>query len=182
MTLRFETGILKGDCVAFETEVTWQHPITFGKIETMPGVKKARAKPRPSAKVSDPLISERTEKLKAILDAMPGAYSEPVPMPRGAASPALMYKLMGKMFAILSTRGDEFVIVKCEPGLVDILSHTYGGIGHRSHLDRRFWISVDLDSDVPLNEIRKLIAGSYDLILAKLTRKQKEQLAALLRR
>jgi predicted DNA-binding protein (MmcQ/YjbR family) len=53
-------------------------------------------------------------------------------------------------------------------------------VGHRSHLDRRFWISINLDGDVPLSEIRKLIAGSYDLIYASLTRKQKEELGARL--
>ena len=63
------------------------------------------------------------------------------------------------------------MIVKCDPSHADILRQSYGGIGHRSHLDRRFWISIDLDSDVPLDEIRKLIAGSYDLIDASLTRK-----------
>src|SRR6185503_6003950 len=103
-----------------------------------------------------------------------------VPMPRGAAPPALMYKIMGKLFAILSIRGDEFVIVKCDPHLVDILREQYAGIGHRSHLDRRFWISVGLDADVPLKETRKLIAGSYDLVCAGLTRKQKADLAALI--
>jgi predicted DNA-binding protein (MmcQ/YjbR family) len=91
-----------------------------------------------------------------------------------------MYKLMGKMFAILSVRGDAFVIVKSDPMLVDLLRQKYTGVGHRSHHDRRFWISVELDADVPMAEIRKLIEGSYDLIHEKLTKKQKEELAALL--
>jgi predicted DNA-binding protein (MmcQ/YjbR family) len=125
-------------------------------------------------------MAKATEALQAVLDAMPCAYAEPVPVPRGRPTPALMYKLMGKMFAILSIRGEAFVIVKCDPGLADILRQTYGGVGHRSHLDRRFWISIDLDADVPPDEIRKLIAGSYDLIHASLTRKQKAELAAQL--
>jgi predicted DNA-binding protein (MmcQ/YjbR family) len=111
---------------------------------------------------------------------MAGAYAEPVPMPRGAPAPAVMYKLMGKMFAILSVRGEAFVILKCDPGLTDILRQTYSGVGHRSHLDRRFWISIDLDADVTMGEIRKLIAGSYDLIYAGLTRKQKAEVEARL--
>lgn len=133
---------------------------------------------RPAGKIGAAQIGSTTEKLKAVLEAMPGADAVTVPVPRGGPTPAVMYKLMGKMFAILSIRGDAFVIVKCDPGLADILRQTYSGIGHRSHLDRRFWISIDLDTDVPLSEIRKLIAGSYDLIYASLTRKQKEALAA----
>jgi predicted DNA-binding protein (MmcQ/YjbR family) len=146
----------------------------------MKDLDRRKAAPRPAKKVSSAQIGSTTDKLKAILEAIPGADAVPVPVPRGGPAPAVMYKLMGKMFAILSIRGDAFVIVKCDPGLVDILRQTYSGVGHRSHLDRRFWISIDLDTDVPLAEIRKLIAGSYDLIYASLTRKQKEELAARL--
>lgn len=147
----------------------------------MPGVTKGKAKPRSADKLGEAPISKTTEKLKSILEAIPGADAVPVPVPRGGPAPAVMYKLMGKMFAILSIRGDAFVIVKCDPGLADILRQTYSGVGHRSHLDRRFWISIDLDTDVPMTEIRKLIAGSHDLIYASLTRKQKAELAALLK-
>jgi predicted DNA-binding protein (MmcQ/YjbR family) len=85
---------------------------------------------------------------------------------------------MGKMFAILSTRKVHFVIVKSDPHLIDLLKSQYDGISHRSHLDKRFWISVDLDADVPLPEIRRLITHSYLLIREGLTRKQKAGLDA----
>ncbi len=141
----------------------------------MSSVIKRKPRPNATASATDASISKATKMLKGILDAMKGADAEPVPMPRGAPSPAVMYKLMGKIFAILSVRGEAFVIVKCDPSHADILRQSYVGVGHRSHLDRRFWISVDLDSDVPMDEIRELIAGSYDLIYASLTRKQREE-------
>jgi predicted DNA-binding protein (MmcQ/YjbR family) len=124
-------------------------------------------------------LGQRMAALKAALDAMPGATAEPVIPPRAVAPLALMYKVKGKLFAILSVRGDEFVIVKCEPDQAELLRERYQGVGHRSHLDRRFWIAVDLDADVPAGEVRRLVAQSYDLICAKLTRKQKAELAAL---
>jgi predicted DNA-binding protein (MmcQ/YjbR family) len=86
---------------------------------------------------------------------------------------------MGKMFAVLELRKLEVVILKCDPVLVDVLKEKYSGVGHRSHLDRRFWISVDLNADVPAKEVKNLIAHSYDLVRDKLTRKQKGELAAL---
>jgi predicted DNA-binding protein (MmcQ/YjbR family) len=86
---------------------------------------------------------------------------------------------MGKLFAILEVRRVEVVILKCDPVLSDILRAQYAGIGDRGHLDRRFWISVDLDADVPAGEIERLAAQSYELVRAKLTRKQKAELAAL---
>jgi predicted DNA-binding protein (MmcQ/YjbR family) len=90
-----------------------------------------------------------------------------------------MYKVMGKVFAILSLRGEEYVILKCDPHLAEMLREKYAGVGHRSHLDRRFWISVSLDADVPKDEIARLAAQSYALVCASLTRKQKADLAAL---
>ena len=64
-------------------------------------------------------------------------------------------------------------------GWSQVLRGHYQGVGHRSHLDRRFWISVDLDSDVPPGEVRRLVDQSYDLVCAGLTRKQKAELAEL---
>jgi predicted DNA-binding protein (MmcQ/YjbR family) len=129
--------------------------------------------------VADLELSERTAALKARLDRKPGAMASPIAAPRAVKPMALIYKVMGKMFAILSVRGVPNVILKCDPHLAEVLREQYAGVGHRSHLDRRFWICVDLDADVPMDEIERLCAGSYDLVRAGLTRKQKAELAAL---
>ena len=121
---------------------------------------------------------DRTNVLKAALEARPGAVAEPVTAPRGSSPIALMYKVMGRMFAILSVRGAAYVILKCDPQLAEILRAQYAGVGHRSHLDRRFWISVELDADVPADEIERLAAHSYELVCAGLTRKQRAELEA----
>jgi len=128
------------------------------------------------AKGEDPPLGERTAALKAVLDRMPGASAAAGP---GPSAGVLLYKVMGKMFAILSIRKTAFVIVKCDPHLIDVLKGHYQGIGHRGHLDRRYWIAVDLDADVPLSEVERLVAHSYDLVRAGLTKKQKAELAAL---
>jgi predicted DNA-binding protein (MmcQ/YjbR family) len=120
-----------------------------------------------------------TVALKGVLDAMPGAVNEPMTAARGSKPLVLIYKIMGKMFAILSLRAEPFVILKCDPFRADMLRETYQGIGHRSHLDQRYWISVDLDADVPADEIRVLVEHSWDQVAATLTRKQKAELALL---
>ena len=124
-------------------------------------------------------LGEQTAALKAFLDARPGAVAEPMAPPRSSVPNVLLYKVMGKMFAILSARGAEYVILKCDPHLAEILREQYAGVGHRSHLDRRFWISVDLDADVPAGEIERLAAQSYALVCAGLTRKQQAELHTL---
>ena len=124
-------------------------------------------------------LPDHTAVLKAVLDAMPGAVAKPMTASRGANPLVLIYKIMGKMFAILSLRAEPFIILKCDPFRADLLRETYRGIGHRSHLDRRFWISVDLQADVPDDEIRALVAHSWDQVAATLTRKQRAELASL---
>jgi predicted DNA-binding protein (MmcQ/YjbR family) len=121
----------------------------------------------------------RAAALKANLDAMPGAVAQPFLAPRASTPSALIYKIKGKMFAILSLRGIDNVILKCDPDLVASLCDQYDGVGHRSHLDRRYWISVSLDADVPAKEIKRLARNSYDLVRANLTRKQQAELVEL---
>jgi predicted DNA-binding protein (MmcQ/YjbR family) len=113
--------------------------------------------------------------LEAVLEARPGAVGEPLPSAKGVT----LYKVMGKMFAILESRKIQNVILKCDPHLAEILREQYAGVGHRSHLDRRFWISIDLEGDVPPDEVERLAAASYDMVCAGLTRKQRAELAAL---
>jgi predicted DNA-binding protein (MmcQ/YjbR family) len=122
-------------------------------------------------------LSKRTATVKAWIEAKPGAEGRAF-SPRKSSPPlVVIYKVMGKMFAVLSVRGVEDVILKCDPTLASVLRKDYTGVGHRSHLDRRFWISVRLDADVPLKEVRKLVSLSYDLVCAKLTAKQRSALA-----
>ena len=118
-------------------------------------------------------LGQRIAVVKAALDAKPGTVAE-----TAAVAGASIYKLMGKMFAILSTRGDAAISLKCDPHLAEILREQYAGVGHRYHLDPRHWISVTLDAEVPAEELRRLVDQSYDLVRANLTRRQRSELAA----
>ena len=65
------------------------------------------------------------------------------------------------------------MILKCDPHLAEILAQQYAGVGHRSHLDRRYWICVSLDADVPADETAPAGGPVYDLVRAGLTKKQR---------
>ncbi len=118
------------------------------------------------------MTDEVVAAVKAAIEALAGATATPVPSAKGVT----MYKLMGKVFAVLEDRKIRCVILKCDAHLAEILREQYAGVGHRSHLDRRFWICVDLEADVPAEEIVGLVTGSYTLIRESLTRKQKAAL------
>jgi predicted DNA-binding protein (MmcQ/YjbR family) len=110
--------------------------------------------------------------VRRVIEALPGATGEP-------NKTVTLYKIMGKMFAIVWPKGDGCVILKCDPHLAEVMREEYSGVGHRSHLDRRYWIAVDLVSDVPDSEIARLVAHSYEQVRAGLTKKQQAGLAAL---
>lgn len=130
--------------------------------------KKAKATPSPGRK---------TKSLQTVLGRMPGATVHPMSARSGSPPLVFIYKIMGKMFAIVSARGEEFVILKCDPTLAQALRQQYKGVGHRSHLDRRYWICVDLGADVPSREVRRLVDHSYGLVSAGLSAKQRAGLA-----
>ncbi len=124
-------------------------------------------------------LGPETRALKAVLEAYPGAGAFPVPMPHGRPPPAIMYKVMAKVFAILNIRGEQAVILKSDPHLGEILREQYAGVGdHRTHLSLN-WIRVALDADVPREEVERLVASSYALVCSGLTKKQKAALATL---
>ena len=123
-------------------------------------------------------LAPKTAALSAILEAMPGAVGAPMNAARGSRPLVVIYKVMGKTFAILGARAEAFVILKCDPVLAETLRDQYAGVGHRSHLDRRYWIAVDLDADVPAGEVERLAQHSYEQVCAGLTKKQKAELAA----
>jgi predicted DNA-binding protein (MmcQ/YjbR family) len=151
------------------------------KARTKPTKKKTSkptaSKTKAAARSNVAVLGKRTAALKTFLDGKPGASANPLAGPRGTAPLVHLYKVMGKMFAILAVRGTENVILKCDPHLAEMLRGQYEGIGHRSHLDKRFWISVNLDADVPASTVKRLATHSYDLVRASLTKKQQAELA-----
>ncbi len=133
----------------------------------------------PPPEIDAARLSRRTGSVKAYIEAKPGAVGRAFTPRKNSPPLVVIYTVMGKMFAVLSVRGIKDVILKCDPVLAEALRRDYTGIGHRSHLDRRFWISVRLDADVPIKEIKRLVSGSYDLVCTKLTAKQRTAIAQL---
>jgi predicted DNA-binding protein (MmcQ/YjbR family) len=89
----------------------------------------------------------------------------------------LVYKIMNKMFAYFSLvpkEGDFFVNMKCEPGKSAQLREYYEGITFGYHSNKKHWISVYIQSDVPDRLIEELIEHSVEEVIKKLPKKQQE--------
>ena len=71
----------------------------------------------------------------------------------------------GKMFAVSAAAAQPLdVSVKCDPDRASGLRRDYSAIVEGYHLNKRHWITVSLDADVPDAMVRELIEDSYDLV------------------
>ena len=99
---------------------------------------------------------------------LPGA-TEGYPFGEGA----LVFKVGGKMFAILSAEG---VSLKCDPVFAVAFREQYPAVTAGYHLDKRHWNTVVLDGSVPADILDEWISDSYALVVASLTRAQRATL------
>ena len=63
------------------------------------------------------------------------------------------------------------ISLKCEPGLAEQLRASHAAITPGYHLNKRHWNTVVLDGSLPDAMVRDMIEDSYDLIVAKLPKR-----------
>jgi len=88
----------------------------------------------------------------------------------------LVFKVMGKMFALTGVDSFEFINLKCNPEKAIELRESYNGIKPGYHMSKKHWNSVYLNTDVPDKLIYELIDDSYQLIVKSLTKKLQAEL------
>ena len=91
----------------------------------------------------------------------------------------LVFKVMGKMFAL--TDVDEFISInlKCDPEEAVLLREQYEGVQPGYHMHKQHWNTVLTDGSIPDHLLRKWIDDSYDLVVAKMPKKLREELNGL---
>src|SRR3974377_276363 len=88
-----------------------------------------------------------------------------------------VFKVAGRMFALVPL-GElpGSVSLKCDPDLAVGLRGRYAGITPGYHLSERHWNTVTLDGSVREEQVLELIDHSYDLVVARLTKAQRDTL------
>jgi predicted DNA-binding protein (MmcQ/YjbR family) len=90
-----------------------------------------------------------------------------------------VFKVAGRMFAlVLLGASPGIVSLKSDPDLAVDLRARYGAITPGYHLNKRHWNTVTLDGSVPEEELQELIDHSYELVVARLTKAQRNQLTS----
>jgi len=90
---------------------------------------------------------------------------------------ALVFKVMGKMFALINVENFDIISLKCDPDKGAELREEYSGINYAYHFNKKHWIGVATDGSVPEQLMYDLISHSYALVVTKLPNKIKEELA-----
>ncbi|HMR44846.1 MAG TPA: MmcQ/YjbR family DNA-binding protein [Saprospiraceae bacterium] len=93
----------------------------------------------------------------------------------------LVYKVMGKIFAITGLDSAEFTVnLKCDPDRATELREEYPGLivpGY--HMNKAHWNTVVFEADLPESLLVELINHSYDLIAKSLKKSEREILENL---
>ncbi|EDP98162.1 MmcQ/YjbR family DNA-binding protein [Kordia algicida OT-1] len=94
----------------------------------------------------------------------------------------LVFKVLGKMFALTSLKGWESgtpsVNLKCDPDKAEELRGEYESIKPGFHMSKKHWNTVELHQGELSNAfIQELIDESYRLVIKGMTKKQKAELA-----
>jgi predicted DNA-binding protein (MmcQ/YjbR family) len=93
----------------------------------------------------------------------------------------LVFKVMGKMFALTGLDRDDFrVNLKCDPEWAIELREQYPDVIPGYHMSKKHWNTLIMeDSALDEDLIIRLIDHSYDLVVKGLTKKLKEELAQM---
>ncbi len=99
-------------------------------------------------------------------------------MPFGPS--ALVFKVMGKMFALIGVDDDPLRInLKCDPDFAQVLRQRYTGIIPGYHMSKRHWNTVVLDGSVPNDLIVDMIDDSYKLVVQGLRKADRLRLRGM---
>ena len=86
----------------------------------------------------------------------------------------LCFYVGSKWFCFVNIEVFDFCCLKCEPERNLELQEAYQGIKPGWHMNKRHWISVHFNPDVPDNTIKELVRQSYDIVYRSLSKKEKD--------
>jgi predicted DNA-binding protein (MmcQ/YjbR family) len=88
----------------------------------------------------------------------------------------LVYKVVGKVFALAPLDVFDGVNLKCDPERAIELRERYEGIIPGYHMNKQHWNTVDVTGNLPDKLIRELVDHSYALVWASLPAKVRKAL------
>ncbi|MCH7523969.1 MAG: MmcQ/YjbR family DNA-binding protein [Bacteroidetes bacterium] len=100
--------------------------------------------------------------------------TESIPFPK--LPNILVFKVKGKMFTATDITIFDSFSIKCVPETIDELRAQYMALQEPSYFSKKHWSRVDVDGSISDKILFEWLDISYNLVVAKLTRKQKTEL------
>ena len=85
----------------------------------------------------------------------------------------LVFKVVGKMFALTGIENFESVNLKCNPERAIELREKYSCVLPGYHMNKKHWNTVRVNEELNDEQILELTKHSYDLVVAKLPKKDR---------
>lgn len=89
----------------------------------------------------------------------------------------LVFKVMGKMFALSSLEKESSINLKCDPEKAIELRERFPSVQPGYHMNKRHWNTVYLDDSIPVHLIQEWIDHSYKLVVENLPKKYQRELS-----
>ncbi len=84
----------------------------------------------------------------------------------------LVFKVMGKMFALCGINNDPFSMnLKCDPEQALLLREQYDAVRPGYHMNKLHWNTVIVDGTIPVKALKTMVDESYALVVAGLPKK-----------
>lgn len=104
--------------------------------------------------------------------------TEKMPWKEPEYSGIIVFSVGGKWFGFVDMDKFEFCNLKCLPELSLELQGRYNGIAPGWHMNKKHWISVYFNSDVPDSKIKELVIAAHDLVFRSLPKKVQSEINA----
>lgn len=88
----------------------------------------------------------------------------------------LVFKVKNKMFAATDVDYFQSFNVKCDPEKAIELREAWPAVKPGYHMNKRHWNTIEIDNSIPDDILFEWIKHSYELVLAKLPQKEKQDL------
>jgi hypothetical protein len=88
----------------------------------------------------------------------------------------LVFKVMGKIFALISLSNPNQVNLKCNPEKAIDYRANFMAVFPAFHMNKSHWNTVQFNEDVSDSLILEMVNDSYHLVVAKLPKKLKSEL------
>jgi predicted DNA-binding protein (MmcQ/YjbR family) len=88
----------------------------------------------------------------------------------------LVFKVGGKLFALLDVEEFHSVNLKCDPEKAIDLRERFVGITPGYHMNKKHWNTVESRADVSHDLLQELTLHSYQLVVKSLSKKVRDEL------